>query len=504
MYSILFLAATAFTCCLILTPLVERGSRRLGLLDRPNAPRKVHLSPVPRTGGVAIVCSVLAAIGLLLLSPLKGAETIDLPLALNLAPAVGTIFLLGVIDDVVGLSAWGKLPGQVAAAYLAYVGGVQIASVAAWPLPEWASLGITILWLIACANAFNLIDGVDGLAAGIGFVATFTILAAALIGNNAPLALATAPLLGALLAFLRYNFNPASIFLGDSGSLTIGFLLGCFGAIWSQKSATLIGLAAPLMALAVPLLDTGAAVLRRFLRHHRILSGDRNHVHHRLLDRGFSARQVALMIYAACAVAAAFSLLATVPGNRYSNLLLIAFCVIAWIAVQLAGYVEFDAARHLVLNGTFRHILNARLFVDTVDRKLATAETNDDYWTILRDVGEEFGCAQVRLALRGCVYEQRVSKREGEPCCTIRISLSDEEYVNFKYSADASARHAVAISAIVELLRRSLSRHVPRVAARPVISRADAAAAVGGTASWEVDMATTEGAQVYFQQRSQL
>src|SRR4029079_2155009 len=133
--------------------------------------------------------------------------------------------------------------------------------------PAWLSLPLTIAWLVLCANAFNLIDGVDGLAAGMGLFATSTMLVAAVLGDHVALALATAPLLGALVAFLRYNFNPASIFLGDSGSLTIGFLLGCCGALWSQKSATILGMVAPMMALAVPLLDAVMAVVRRFLRY---------------------------------------------------------------------------------------------------------------------------------------------------------------------------------------------------------------------------------------------
>src|SRR5207302_8185636 len=128
------------------------------------------------------------------------------------------------------------------------------------------SVPITVFWLLACTNAFNLIDGVDGLAAGVGLFATITMLLAALLQNNVPLALATVPLAGALPGFLRYNFNPATIFLGDSGSLLIGFLLGAYGLIWSQKSTTLIGMTAPMMALAIPLLDTGLAIVRRALR----------------------------------------------------------------------------------------------------------------------------------------------------------------------------------------------------------------------------------------------
>jgi UDP-GlcNAc:undecaprenyl-phosphate GlcNAc-1-phosphate transferase len=148
-------------------------------------------------------------------------------------------------------------------------------------------LPVTVLWLLACANAFNLIDGLDGLASGVGLFATLTTLCAALMHGDMELALATAPLAGALIGFLRYNFNPASIFLGDCGSLSIGFLLGCYAVMWSQKSATLLGMAAPAIVLAAPLVDTALSIARRFIQHKPIFGADRGHLHHRLLDRGF-------------------------------------------------------------------------------------------------------------------------------------------------------------------------------------------------------------------------
>jgi UDP-GlcNAc:undecaprenyl-phosphate GlcNAc-1-phosphate transferase len=460
-YSILFLAATSFFLCLFLTPLVTQWSRRLELLDHPKTARKIHVVPVPRIGGIAIVVSCAGAIGLLLLSPLNGAASVDLSVALPLLPAAAAIFALGLGDDVVGLNAKEKLLGQSIAGYLAYLGGVHFTDVAGYTLPAWSSLPITIVWLVACANAFNLIDGMDGLAAGVGLFATLTTLVAALLNKNATLAIATAPLLGALLAFLRYNFNPASIFLGDCGSLTIGFLLGCFALIWSQKSATLLGMAAPLMALAVPLLDTGVTVARRFLRRQPVFSPDRNHLHHRLLDRGFSTRKVALILYGVCGVAAAFSLLQSMPTNRFSGLILIVFCVAAWVGIQSAGYIEFDTARHLVLTGTFRHLVSARLFVAEFEKKMCAAVTADDYWQTIREVGREFDCAHIRMALDGVVFEDRDRERERQPCCTMRIPLSENEYVNFKYPADSSVRHAVAISSVVDILQRALTARKP-------------------------------------------
>ncbi len=161
----------------------------------------------------------------------------------------------------------------------------------------WWSIPATILWLLACTNAFNLVDGMDGLAAGVGLFSTLTIFVAALLQQNMALAMATVALAGCLLGFLRYNFNPATTFLGDSGSLLIGFVLVCYGIIWVQKSSTFLGMTAPIMALSLPLFDVTLAIARRFLRTQSIFSADRGHIHHRLLDRGISPRKAVLLLY---------------------------------------------------------------------------------------------------------------------------------------------------------------------------------------------------------------
>ncbi len=463
MYSILFLAATSFISCLFLTPLVRTLSHRHGLVDHPGT-RKVHASPIPRTGGVAIAAAYLVAVGAFLLWPLTGAPVVGRPLILELLPAAGLVFAVGLLDDLVGLRAWQKLLGQVAAACVAHWCGVHFPGAAGLSLHGVWSLMLTIAWLVVCSNAFNLIDGVDGLATGIGLFATFTVLAAALVHNHVALALAAAPLVGALLAFLHYNFNPASIFLGDSGSLTIGFVLGCCGAIWGHSSATALGMTAPLMALSVPLLDTGVAIARRFISREPIFSADRNHVHHRLLDRGFSHKQVVLVLYAACAIAAAFALVQTMPFNRFHGFLIVVFCATVWVAIQFVGYSEFDMATSLVMSGTFRDIVHARMFVHSFERRLGEARTSDDYWHAMRDVSVKFGFPHVRMRMAGIVYEHQKDRATAGPCCVMRIPLFDGGYVNFEFPSESSVRHAIAITSIVSILQRSILSSTQRSA----------------------------------------
>ena len=243
-----------------------------------------------------------------------------LPLALKVLPAAALIFAVGLLDDLRAMRPWPKLAVQVIASYVAFDAGIRISRLGGFAVPPWLSLPLTVSWLVGCCNAFNLIDGVDGLATGAGLFASVTMLLGALLNNDTLLAMATVPLAGALLGFLWYNFNPASIFLGDSGSLTLGFLLGCYGTIWNQKSTTVLGITAPLMALAVPLLDTGISIARRFLRQQPIFSADFGHIHHRLLARGLTPRRVVLLLYGASGVAAVMSLLASVSHNGFKGI----------------------------------------------------------------------------------------------------------------------------------------------------------------------------------------
>src|SRR5579871_1015050 len=314
-----YLLVCSFFAATLLTPLCTKAACRLGLVDRPDGHRKLHHNPIPRVGGIAIALAYTLSFSILLIFAHRDGRIVadNMSLVWRLFPAAGIVFATGLLDDLITLTSWQKLLGNFAGAAWAYWAGVRI--VVGGHTSHWWSLPLTLLWLAACTNAFNLIDGLDGLAAGIGFLATLTILLGGLIQGNFALAVATIPLAGALIGFLRYNLNPASIFLGDCGSLLIGFLLGCFGVIWSQKSATILGMTAPLMALSIPILDVCLSVIRRFLRREPLFRADRGHIHHRLLDRGLTQRQVVVTLYAACGVAACFSVFQSVAANHYSG-----------------------------------------------------------------------------------------------------------------------------------------------------------------------------------------
>jgi UDP-GlcNAc:undecaprenyl-phosphate GlcNAc-1-phosphate transferase len=302
------------------------------------------------------------------------------------------VFGVGLIDDVISLSPWIRLAAETIAATLAWVGGVQVIAVAGYSFSQSVvSLLVTILWIVTCTNAINLIDGVDGLAVGVSLFASVTILIEALLDHNFAMALAVVPLAGALLGFLRYNFTPASIFLGDSGSLTTGFLLGCFGAIWAEKSTTLLGLTAPLMILAVPLLDVCLAVVRRLLRGQPLFAADDAHIHHKLLSLGFTPQRLLLVIYGICAVGSAISLLLTISHNRNRDFVLVLLCLAAWLGLQQLGYKEFTVAKRIVVGGTIQSVLSAQLALEAFELEVNAGMTLEQSWDVLSRTCPNFG-----------------------------------------------------------------------------------------------------------------
>jgi UDP-GlcNAc:undecaprenyl-phosphate GlcNAc-1-phosphate transferase len=462
MYSLAFLVAVSFLLTLLITPVVRNAFRHLGILDHPGD-RKPHPHAIPRVGGVAILLAYALAYGCILLVHTVAGEKIlhEIDYVLRFVPAALIVFATGLIDDIWGLKVWQKLTGEVGAALLAYWAGIHVHYFAGYHLADWLNLPLTVLWLVACANAINLIDGVDGLAAGAGLFATCTTLFAAMLQNNFALALVTAPLAGCLFGFLRYNFNPATIFLGDCGSLFTGFLLGCFGVVWSEKAATILGMTAPLMALSIPLLDTALAIARRFLRGNPVFMADRGHIHHRLLDRGLTPRKVVLILYAFCALGAICSLL--IMSQRSPSIVIIIFCGMTWIGVQHLGYVEFGTAGRMFLDGAFRRSLNSQISLQIYEEQLISAPTPERCWEVISSASRDVGFHRVQMTLAGKSFEWQ----DGiSPLNTwdISIPISDSDYVRLTRSFGGGTQPNV-IAPFADLLRRTLVPKLPVFAA---------------------------------------
>lgn len=457
MYSLIILGASAFLLAFLLTPLVRNLSVSRGWVDAPDASRKLHHVAIPRTGGVAVLLSFIGAFAIFIPLGLRALPRLDLDIAFQLGPAVFVIFVTGLIDDIVTLKPWQKLIGQLLAASVAFFSGIQFYSIGGAELPGWLQLPATLLWLVMVTNAMNLIDGMDGLATGVALFATFTMLAAGLQNKNLALAMAIAPLAGALLGFLRYNFNPATIFLGDCGSLTIGFLLACFGVLWSQKSATVLGVTAPLLALAIPLMDSGLAVVRRFLRRQSIFDADRGHVHHRLLDRGLSVRQAALLLYGVSLLFAILSLMSSMLRDSYAGVVLVLFGAVTWIGVQSLGYVEINLAGRLLLGGGFRRMLVGQLVVRNFEVALHLAASPASVWAAVCETARELGFECVEMQLGSDRFHVRWREADAASEWTASVPLAGSDYVRLTRPFDTST-HQAAMGPFLDSLRKELMK----------------------------------------------
>jgi UDP-GlcNAc:undecaprenyl-phosphate/decaprenyl-phosphate GlcNAc-1-phosphate transferase len=461
MISISLLALVSFFVALFLTPAVRDLALDRGWVDVPDHGqagwRKLHRVPIPRLGGVAVFVAYGVSFLALIALPLTGGRMVEQELGLvaRLSPAVLVIFVVGLLDDIWGLPAWQKLIGQLAAASAANAAGVTLLSFGGHVLPVWAQLPLTLVWLVLLTNAINLIDGMDGLATGVGLFAALTMFTSALLAGNVPLAMATVPLAGALLGFLRYNFNPATIFLGDCGSLLIGFLLGCYGLIWSQKSATLLGVTAPLLALAIPLLDVFLAIVRRFLKRQSIFGADRGHIHHRLLDRGLTVRQAALLLYGVALLFAILSLISSVTQDSYAGLILVLFCAVTWIGVQGLGYVELNMAGRLLIGGGFRRLLLGQLALRSYQESMKKAAGPREAWEIVQETAREMGFHRVAWHVAGTAWEARVLDEVSGAEWTAELPLRNGDWVRLSRPFDSTV-HQSAMGPFLDTLRGTL------------------------------------------------
>ncbi|SDY63629.1 glycosyltransferase family 4 protein [Tindallia californiensis] len=279
----------------IATPIALKISHRIGAIDIPKDNRRMHKDPIPRLGGLAIYVGFV--ISSLLLLPFSSEQV-------ALLTGATLMMALGMVDDSKTLSAKIKLSGQILAALIVMYGGVRIEFITNFLAPSkniialgWLSFPVTLFWIVGITNTVNLIDGLDGLAAGVSVIASLSLAAVAYLNGMPEVTVILLILAGASLGFLPHNSHPARIFMGDTGSLFIGFVLAVISVEGVLKSATTIAVAIPVMALGVPIVDTTCAIIRRFLNKRPIMEADKGHLHHRLLEQGYSHRQTVWILY---------------------------------------------------------------------------------------------------------------------------------------------------------------------------------------------------------------
>ena len=373
----------------VLTWCVRNVAMGRGWVAPPIQDRDLHETALPRLGGVPIFLSFLVTVGLLLLAslhfPALGAGISLRTLLTVLVPAT-LIFLLGLYDDIHSLGPYTKFTVQGVAAIILFAGGLRILDLpvlfGARHLAWYISLPITVVWVIGLTNAFNLIDGLDGLSAGSALFSTFVVFVVAISSGTSSMSLLTIALAGAILGFLRFNFNPATIFLGDCGSLFIGFMLSALALAGSQKAPTVIAVAIPVVSFGLPILETTLSVLRRLIGGRPLFTADREHIHHKLLQRGMSPRQVVIALYAVSAIFALLSLFLLWPERNTLGLVLVVIGLGIWFGVQHLGYLEFWEI-HRIAQRTFEQ---KRIFVNNlaIRRALEELKGANDYAQVCR------------------------------------------------------------------------------------------------------------------------
>jgi len=354
--TLLYLIAfgASLLCSFLLTWGVRNVAMGRGWAAPPIQERDLHETPLPRLGGIPVLLSFLVGVAIALLASLHF-PGLDAGLSIRtfltvLVPGI-LVFLLGLYDDIHSVRPFTKFAVQGVAAIMLFAGGLRILDLpvlfGAQHLAWYIGLPITVLWVIGITNAFNLIDGLDGLAAGSALFSTFVLFVAAVSNGSSPVSLLTIALAGAILGFLRFNFNPATIFLGDCGSLFIGFMLSALALEGAQKAPTVIAVAIPVVSFGLPILETALSVLRRSIGGRPLFTADRAHIHHKLLQHGMSPRQVVIALYAVSALFALLSLFLLWPGRNTLGLVLVVIGTSVWFGVQHLGYLEFGEIRRV-------------------------------------------------------------------------------------------------------------------------------------------------------------
>ena len=336
--NVIGLVAAALVAALLVsfvsTPVVKALAQRMGAMDVPKDARRMHDHPIPRMGGLAIFFGFMLSV------------LVFLPLTEQLRGMLlgaSLIVVLGILDDIYALSAKLKFVVQIVAALIAVSQG-NVITVLSNPNifsddPFWdlgiLSVPVTVLWIVGITNAVNLIDGLDGLACGVSTISSMTMLVIALVVAEADVAIIMAALAGACIGFLPYNLNPAKIFMGDTGSTFLGFVLAVVSIQGLFKYAAIISFAVPFLMLALPIFDTCFAIIRRVSKGQSPMSPDRSHIHHRLIDMGFSQKQAVAVLYVISAILGLSAVVLTTSGELRALLFLAALCVAAGVSARI-------------------------------------------------------------------------------------------------------------------------------------------------------------------------
>jgi len=483
-YAVIF--CLAFTSAVLLAPVVRLVAVRTGAMDLPDGGRKRHPKATPRLGGLVIAGAIFAASAAYLIMAPRVTDLIFTSPQGIAGFVAGLVIILGVgvWDDVRGVRPRTKLAFQTLAVVICFAAGYRVEFPFIRGGDYWLlSLPVTWFWLVACINAMNLVYGMDGLASGVAFFAGSVIFVLAAVYAKYPVALLSAAMLGSVVGFLMYNFHPAVMFLGDSGSLLLGYLIAIFAITASLKSHATVALLIPILALGLPIMDTLLAILRRWSRRLPVSRADREHIHHKLLELGFSHRGAVAVLYAACLALAVGALAVATASSHVVGLVMGGLFVGTVAAVRWVGAHEMAAFLRRLGEG-LRAPGGERL--EAAAKKssfwLAHARTYEEVLKALEPVLDELGAARAEIRAAGGQQLAAValSGRESEGAFEESFTLEDGKIVVL--AVEGVGRRAAhlpgavrdALNTSLRAVGESQGREETSVLAQEVSSRATA------------------------------
>lgn len=397
----------AYLTSATIQPFVRRFAVYRGLLDLPDGERRTHLRPIPRLGGVGVFAAVLlaASIGAMLESTAHLLAL--LPFMVSVLVGATLLFVVGLVDDIMGVPPAMKIAVQSAAALIIWYYGFRI-EILVLPGGQLVSLGmlalpVVVLWIVGLSNAFNLVDGADGLAGGVAVIALGATAISSLVLHDTAVLWSSAALIGAMLGFLRYNLPPARIFLGDSGSLVAGFLLAVLTVKGMTRHDGAVYAVGPVFALCYPLLDTGIAMLRRWLRGEPLSRADGRHIHHQLRELGLGPRQTLLLLLGLSTLVAALGVSASLASSRFTVVIAMAgLALLTVLLVQGARWLQYHelleagaSIASVALTGRGR--LQDKIYARDLARIISLANDTAELRAIIEDNASTFRFAHMQL-----------------------------------------------------------------------------------------------------------
>ncbi len=438
MTTLLTTFSVALAATLLLTPGIRRLARISGLVDRPDGHRKLHSQAVPLGGGVVVLLCSILAVGVALMLPNNGSVDIgqDGNFLFGLLASAVVLCAIGLLDDAFGLRGRQKLFGQVVAVSILIVSGLQIQSVQIF---DWhfdlgmLAIPFTVFWLLGAINALNLLDGSDGLATGVGIVLSLSLALMALMTGHESDAIIALAIVGSLVGFLYYNYPPASIFLGDAGSMLIGLVLGALAIRGALKGPATITLAAPMAIWAIPIFDASMAILRRKLTGRSIYTTDRAHLHHCMQQRGYSASKTASTIGLLCAVTATGALVSVAQHNELLALGSVTAVIGTLIVTRFFGHGEILLLIHKInsfLLSLIPMLRTGSSWSQPVSTRVQGTREWETPWKTLISFAERFDLSTVELHVTVPAIQedyhaswQRKQKPNGIDICQTDIPL---------------------------------------------------------------------------------